>query len=88
MTGRSRSGALRSSDDATVAGRRVEGCELQRRKDVVVPEPAYCIRGMRNVLIRMYFGVDSAVVRDVVETKLQPLDEALARYVGQQSGLR
>ncbi len=36
------------------------------------------IGGMRNVLVRMYFGADAAVVRDVIETQLRPLDAALA----------
>lgn len=40
------------------------------------------IRGMRNILIHEYFGVDSAVIRDVIATKLRPLDDALAEYAG------
>lgn len=38
------------------------------------------IRGMRNILIHEYFGVEVAVVRDVIDSKLQPLDDALARF--------
>lgn len=35
------------------------------------------IRGFRNILVHQYFGVDPEVVRDVVETHLPPLAEAL-----------
>lgn len=35
------------------------------------------IRGFRNILVHEYFGVDADVVRDVVETYLPPLAEAL-----------
>lgn len=35
------------------------------------------IRGFRNILVHQYFGVDVDVVRDVVETHLPPLAEAL-----------
>ena len=41
------------------------------------------IRGMRNILIYDYFGVETAVVRDVIDSKLQPLDIALYGYLGQ-----
>lgn len=38
------------------------------------------IRGFRNVLVHQYFGVDTEIVRDVVETYLPPLAEALHQY--------
>lgn len=43
------------------------------------------IRGMRNVLIHEYFGVDTAVVRDVIDAKLGVLDEACAKYLTEDS---
>lgn len=39
------------------------------------------IRGMRNILIHEYFGVEVAVVRDVIHSKLQPLDSALYLFL-------
>lgn len=39
------------------------------------------IRGFRNILVHQYFGVDVDVVRDVVDTHLPPLAEALRRHV-------
>jgi len=41
--------------------------------DVAWPQ----IRGFRNILVHQYFGVDIEVVRDVVETHLPRLAEAL-----------
>lgn len=43
------------------------------------------IRGMRNILIHRYFGVEHAVIRDVIDTKLQPLDDALARHLAEHA---
>ena len=40
------------------------------------------IRGFRNILVHQYFGVDIAVVRDVVETHLPPLAQALRQHDG------
>lgn len=40
------------------------------------------IRGFRNILVHQYFGVDIEVVRDVVETYLPPLAEALHSHRG------
>ncbi|PRI10645.1 HepT-like ribonuclease domain-containing protein [Leucobacter massiliensis] len=39
------------------------------------------IRGFRNILVHQHFGVDSATVRDVVETHLPPLRLALERHI-------
>lgn len=39
------------------------------------------IRGMRNVLVHEYFGVDGDIVREIVASKLKPLDDALRKYV-------
>ncbi|WMY77862.1 HepT-like ribonuclease domain-containing protein [Citricoccus sp. I39-566] len=44
-----------------------------------VPWPQ--VRGFRNILVHQYFGVDVEVVRDVVETHLPPLAEALRSHV-------
>lgn len=38
------------------------------------------IRGIRNILVHQYFGVDIAVVRDVVEIHLPPLAEVLQSH--------
>lgn len=37
------------------------------------------IRGFRNILVHEYFGVETEVVRDVVETYLPPLASALRK---------
>lgn len=39
------------------------------------------IRGFRNILVHQYFGVDIEVVRDVIDTHLPPLAEALKIHV-------
>jgi uncharacterized protein with HEPN domain len=38
------------------------------------------VRGFRNILVHQYFGVDIDIVRDVVETYLPVLAEALRGY--------
>lgn len=35
------------------------------------------IRGFRNILVHQYFGVDVEIIRDVIETHLSHLAEAL-----------
>ncbi|WP_223291352.1 HepT-like ribonuclease domain-containing protein [Gordonia malaquae] len=35
------------------------------------------MRGFRNILVHQYFGVDTEVVRDVIETHLPLLADAL-----------
>ena len=42
------------------------------------------IRGFRNILVHQYFGVDAEIVRDVVETHLPPLAEALRDHVADE----
>lgn len=39
------------------------------------------IRGFRNILVHRYFGVEVDVVRDVVETHLPSLAEALRSHI-------
>jgi uncharacterized protein with HEPN domain len=39
------------------------------------------IRGFRNILVHQYFGVDAEIVRDVVETYLPPLANALKQHI-------
>lgn len=38
------------------------------------------IRGMRNILVHRYFGVDRAIVRDVITNHLGPLTGALGQH--------
>ena len=38
------------------------------------------ISGFRNILVHQYFGVDIGIVRDVIETHLPPLAEALRSH--------
>jgi uncharacterized protein with HEPN domain len=35
-------------------------------------------RGLRNILVHQYFGVDTATVRDVIQTHLPALASALS----------
>lgn len=39
------------------------------------------IRGFRNILVHEYFGVEADIVREVVESYLPPLADALRPYV-------
>lgn len=43
------------------------------------------IRGFRNILVHRYFGVERDVVRDVVETHLSPLADALGSAAAPRS---
>lgn len=38
------------------------------------------IRGFRNILVHRYFGVDVATVRDVIDTRLPPLRDAVRSH--------
>jgi uncharacterized protein with HEPN domain len=40
------------------------------------------IRGLRNILVHQYFGVDRGVIRDVVDAHLAPLARALQSHAG------
>lgn len=41
------------------------------------------IRGLRNILVHQYFGVDVETVRDVIETHLSTLEGVLRTYAGE-----
>lgn len=40
------------------------------------------IRGFRNILVHQYFGIDTEIVREVVENYLPPLAQALRQHKG------
>lgn len=44
------------------------------------------IRGFRNILVHRYFGVDTDVVRDVIESYLPPLAHAIYQHLDQPGG--
>lgn len=55
--------------------------------EIVDAHPAIAwpqIRGFRNILVHQYFGVDAEIVRDVVETHLPPLAEALRGHAADE----
>lgn len=39
------------------------------------------IRGFRNILVHQYFGVEPEIVRDVIQTYLPPLADALGGHL-------
>lgn len=41
------------------------------------------IRGMRIILVHKYFGVNWSIVKDVIESKLPPLAEALRGHTSE-----
>lgn len=44
------------------------------------------IRGFRNILVHQYFGVDVAIIRDVIEFHLPPLTTALRQHADGRRG--
>jgi len=56
-------------------GLREEPPEIEWRK----------VAGLRDVLVHEYFGIDLEIVWDIVETKLDPLQQATERLLASRS---
>lgn len=78
------------ADDTTIAEMAADAIERNLQNigeavaslppEVTDPHPEITwpqIRGMRNILVHEYFGVDTATIRDVIENHLGRIDEAL-----------
>ena len=74
---------VRMAEDAIERNLQIIGEAAKRLPSEVTgkhPEiPWAQIRGFRNILVHEYFGVETEVVRDVVENYLPPLASALAK---------
>ena len=75
------------AEDAVERNLQIIGEAVNRLPSDVIdthPEVSWAaIRGFRNILVHEYFGVDAAVIRDVVDNHLAPLLDALGSYVEQ-----
>ena len=75
------SGLVQMAEDAVERNLQIIGeATVHLPADVIdahpeIPWPQ--IRGFRNILVHQYFGVDIDIVRDVVETYLPPLADAV-----------
>lgn len=58
--------------------------EIRRQEPEI---PWRLIAGMRDVLVHAYFTADSRVLWDVIQNELKPLEQAVARILGNAKAL-